>query len=257
MILKKAFFFLILLSLSACNFPGGQNRTEENANIPVQTPGLLEPSPVVTPTPIPSPTVSPSLKIDTGEKALDNGEWEKALQAFQTIYDSSEGPPQKTAALYGLGRTFFYSQNYHEAVSKFEELIQNYPTAPEVPQANFFLGQSYDALEQYDDAADAYLRYLILRPGLIDGYILNLRGDSLFAAGRYSEAANDYQSSLNYSSLIDSTNIRMKIARSYALYGDYPSAIALYDDIYQYTKNDDTLALIISKGASIYCSWSK
>ena len=254
MIFKKALIFLILLSLSACNLPGGQKRAEEKANTLVQTPDFIEPSPVVTPTPIPSPPVSPFLKIDTGEKALNNGEWDKALQAFQSVYDSSEGPPQKNAALYGLGRTFFYAQNYHEAVSKLEELIQNFPTAPEVPQANFFLAQAYNAFEQYDDAADAYLRYLILRPGLIDGYILNLRGDSLFAAGKYSEAANDYQLSLNYPSLIDSTHIQMKIARSYALYGDYPSAIALYDDIYQYTKNDDTLALINYRKGQAYAA---
>ena len=90
--------------------------------------------------------------------------------------------------------------------------------------------QSYSGLERYSDAADAYLQYMTLSPGIIDGYVLDLRGDALFAAGDYAGAANDYQASLQSPSLNDSILSQMKLARATSLSGDYASALRLYDD---------------------------
>jgi len=51
---------------------------------------------------------------------------------------------------------------------------------------------------QYSDAAQAYLQYLAMRPGVIDGYVLDLRGDALFAGGDYAGAANDFQAAVKH-----------------------------------------------------------
>jgi soluble lytic murein transglycosylase len=242
MLSRKFLYILTIIALTACNL-SAQNKRAMETTITQQQSAEIDPTSTLLLSPIPTSTPLPLLTIESGENALAIGDWEEALNEFQSVFDASNQDSLKSAALLGIGRSYYFAQNFHEAVTIFEELIQNYPNALEVPYANFYLGQSYNALEQYKNASDAYLRYLILRPGFIDAYVLNLRGDSLFAAGNYAEAANDYQAAIKYPSLLDIILLQMKTARSYALFGDYPSAIAIYDDVYQLSNNDDTRAL--------------
>ena len=74
-------------------------------------------------------------------------------------------------------------------------------------------------------------------------------------AGNYSAAAADFQAALPLPSLLDSTFLEMKTARSYALGGDTDAALALYDDIYSRTNNDYTKALIDLRKGQILPTW--
>lgn len=212
----------------------------------------LSPTPSSTPTPLPIPTPVPAVRIDSGDQALFNGDWETALYEYQSAHTTSNDPEVQAAALLGIGRAQLMSRNYYEAQNGLERLIEEFPDSPYLAQAYFFLGQAHDAQEQYYDAADAYLNYLILRPGLIDAYVLHLRGDALFAAGDYAEAANDYKAALESPSLLDEILLRLKLARAYAISGDYPTALALYDDLYYRTSNDNTRALIDLRKGQAY-----
>ena len=90
------------------------------------------------------------------------------------------------------------------------------------------------------------------RPGVIDGYVLDLRGDALFAAGSYAEAAKDFQAAMQAPSLNDSSLLQMKLARSYSVGGDTATALTLYDDLYQRSSDDYTKALIDLRKGQIY-----
>jgi TolA-binding protein len=74
--------------------------------------------------------------------------------------------------------------------------VDTYPESPHLPHAYFSLGQAYHTQQKYSDAAQAYLNYLAQRSGVIDAYVLDLRGDALFAAGDYAGAANDFNAAL-------------------------------------------------------------
>ncbi len=141
---------------------------------------------------------------------------------------------------------------YEDAQQTFTDFIQRYPSSAHLAQAHFFLAQVYSALAQYGDAAQEYLIYLTLKPGIVDGYILDMRGDALFAAGNYAEAATDFQASLQSPSLNDTILVQMKLARAYALSGDYTTALTLYDDIKTRTTNDNTKALIDLRKGQIF-----
>jgi soluble lytic murein transglycosylase len=161
-------------------------------------------------------------------------------------------PQTQAAALLGAGRTYQLAGQLDQAVETLSRLIQDYPDADKIPQAYFALAQAFNAQERYAEAALAYSEYLNRRPGVIDGYVLELRGDARFAAQDYLNAAQDFRAALSQPGLLDSTFLAMKDARAYALAGDTTTALAKYDDLYAHTTNEYTKALIDLRKGQIY-----
>jgi soluble lytic murein transglycosylase len=190
--------------------------------------------------------------VKTGDQALLNGDWENALHEYQLAQANSSNPQMQSAALFGSARANFMARNDYETLSLLDKLISSYPNSPQVAEAHFLKGQALSRQERYSEAAQAYLDYMALRPGQIDAYVLNLRGDALFAAGDYTGAKNDYQATLGAASMLDEIQLRLKLARAYAASGDTPTALALYDDLYNRTQNDYTRALIDLRKGQAY-----
>ncbi|HWQ83823.1 MAG TPA: tetratricopeptide repeat protein, partial [Anaerolineales bacterium] len=200
------------------------------------------------------PTPIPAARIDLAEKALFNGDWDRAFQEFETARLASSDPDLQAAALLGLGRTYYLDAKYEQAATVLTSLIQQFPDGVDAAYAYLILGQIYTALGQPANAAQAYLDYMVRRPGVIDGYVLDLRADALFAAGDYSGSANDYKAALQSPTASDGIFIEMKLARAIALSGDASGAIALYADIYARTNNESTKALSLLRRGQAYMS---
>jgi soluble lytic murein transglycosylase len=238
--------------LAACNLPArpaffGPTSTPRPTSTPTFTP-----TPTITPTPSPTPTPQPAARLQVGEKALLNGDWERALAEFDQADKLSNDPSVRAAAALGTGRTYLLSGNYKDAAKTLDALVQLYPKFERLPQSHFFLGQAYEGLKRYQDAADHYLEYLSLRPGIIDGYVLDIRGDALFAGADYPAAATDFLASLKAPTLNDVAFTRLKLARSLALSKDYATALQLYDEVYAAAANDFTKALIDLRKGQVY-----
>ncbi|MEW5872555.1 MAG: tetratricopeptide repeat protein [Chloroflexota bacterium] len=250
----KPIMLLIVLSLlvQACTRDAGGWRMGPTAT-PTNTP---TPAPTSTPTPRPSPTPTPTpipaARIQSGDQALFYGDWERALQEYQTALDFSTEPETRAAALLGLGRTQLLQKNYYEAIRTLQQMIQDYPDTPQIAHAYFFLAQVHEAQDRPSEAADAYLSYLINQPGLIDAYVKDRRGDLLFAAGDYPGAAEEFRIALQSPSLLDKEFLQLKMARAYALAGDTDTALSLYDDLFLRTASDYTRALIDLRKGQIY-----
>ncbi len=211
-------------------------------------PAIPSPTSTQTPTPIRSP------RIDSADHALFMVDGVITIVQHHLAFDASSDPDVQSAALLGIGRGWLLARNYFEATNILEDLIDNYPDSPNIPEANLTLGHAEQAQEHFSKAADAYLNYLVLRPGVIDGYVLNLRADALFAAGDYGGAALDYQAAAQSPSLLDSTLLQMKTGRALAISREYQNALALYDEIFSQTEDDDTRALIYLRKGQIYTS---
>jgi soluble lytic murein transglycosylase len=192
------------------------------------------------------------MRIENGEEALFNGDEETALAEFQSAQLASSDSLIQAAALLGIGRSHLLARKYQDAVTSLEKLIADYPAFPQLPEAYFYLAQAYDNLERYNDAAQAYLEYRNKRPGIIDAYVSDLRGDALFAAGAYMDAANEFQLAWQSDSQLDKTLLELKRARAHALAGDYSTAIALYDDLYMRVSDNNTRALIDLRKGEAY-----
>jgi soluble lytic murein transglycosylase len=156
--------------------------------------------------------------------------------------DNSADHEVKGAALLGIGNTLHQTGDHQGAVDTLTSFIEIYPQSTLLPEVHFTLAKAYTALDRHAEAADSYLNYLILRPGLIDAYVLNLRGDALVAAGSYGEALIDYRAALGAPSFLESMSIETKIGRSHAAVGDYETALGIYQDLYNRSSSDYTKA---------------
>jgi soluble lytic murein transglycosylase len=210
--------------------------------IPQSLPATALPTLTPTPTLPPTPTPLPAVRIESGDKAYFSGDWEQALLEYEAALATSPDAEIQSAALLGIGRTHTQAGDPAAGGEALNRLIQSFPQSAHGPFAYFALGEAYSALGRHSEAADAYLTYLTLRPGLVDAYILNMRGDELQAAGRYGEALVDYRGAMQAPSFLDSLTIEIKIARSHATVGDYDTALGMYQDIYNRTDNDYTKA---------------
>jgi soluble lytic murein transglycosylase len=234
--------FLVMAVLAiACSrtsrTPFSQQSPAPQADNP---PALPLPSPTLSPTPTlpPTPTPIPAARIVLGDDARQRGDWESALSQYQNASSTSQEADIQSASLLGSGRSHIASGNYQAGVDVLKTLIQNFPAAAHIPQAHFALAQAYSALEMHAEAAESYLNYLILRPGIIDAYVLNLRGDSLSAAGNSAEALIDYRAALQSPSYLNAQQIEIKIAQAHAAMGDHQTALGIYQEIYNRTQDD-------------------
>ena len=195
------------------------------------------PTPTITPTPTPSPTPQPSGWLEVGQRALFDGDWEAAQDAFRQASQSPD-PAVQAAAQLGLGRAALGARRYAEALDILRGVITAFPNTAAATDAYFFLGETYRSLERYAEAAEAYQGFLQHRPGYIDAYLYEWMGDNRFNAGDYSGAASAYQAALQASPPEDRVyGIKLGIARAHHMAGDLTTAIAEYQALYQADAN--------------------
>jgi len=246
--------FLVILFSTGCT------RSSISTNFPTPstptfypTPTILEALPsTATSEPKLSLTNAPVVRIDSGDHAFFNGDWDSALREYQAAFESSNDPHIKAAALLGVGRSYLSMHNTFEAILHLDELIRTYPEWPQLAEAHFFLGEAYRSQGQHDKAAQSFLEYLHFRPGLIDAYILEMRGDEQFIGGDYVGALDSFETALENPSYLDEINLSMKIAQAHFLSGDPQSALSIYEDLYIQTSNDNVRALIDLRKGQIY-----
>jgi len=226
----------VITLLAACNLPltppgptATPSLTGSPSIIPTTTPTL---------TPSPTPTPLPIVRIADAEKALFNGDHERARAEFQTAQADSNEKNTQADALWGLARVEYEDARYQPAITVLQQLTTDHPDSRHSAQAHFLLGQIYITLERPQEAASESATYLSLRPRVIDSYVQELQGDALAAGGDYSGAVSAYQAALQSPRLDDHMQLEIKTASTFALSGDHASALTMYDDIASRAVND-------------------
>ena len=201
-----------------------------------------EPTPTETPTPPPSPsptalspTPLPAARIEKGEYALFIGDWDTARQEFSLVLENSSEPAIEPAARLGLARVQYASGELSTALDTLRELAEKYP---DTIQTYYLLGRVYSDLQRYTEAAEAFQRYLELRPGVIDAYALEWLGDARFSAGEYARAAEAFSGAAAAPRVGPGEPLLIKLGQAYTFAGDTTSALATYDSVYVSTGND-------------------
>jgi len=229
---KRLIIAWVILALSACQaLP---------ASAPTPTPTITagpSPTPTPLPTSTPFPTPIPVARIDSGDLALFYGDYDLARQQYLAALNDSDNRDLQAAALWGLGRTELADKNYQLVVDTLTKLTTDYSESTYAARAYFLMGQAFNGLGQYVQAADAYNTYMTRIPGVLDAYVQEYRGDALTEEKDYSNALNAYTASLNASRLDDGLTLQIKIAQTRASFGDYAGALTLYDQIFAATTN--------------------
>jgi peptidoglycan lytic transglycosylase len=237
--MKRFLLCTTLVALTACNLPQPINLPGLPTSVPpaTETP-VFTPTPLPSPTPPPTPTPVPAVRIDAGEKDLLNGDFDRARDEFRIALEGASDDNTRAAALWGTGRVEYQDENYAGALEPLRLLVELYPNAQQAPWAYFLLGETYDALQRYSEAANAYKTYVNLRPGRIDSYAQEKLGDSYAASGDNPNALAAYQAALKSPQLGDTINLQKKIAQMYIALGSSQQALDIYDQIFQSNSND-------------------
>jgi soluble lytic murein transglycosylase len=176
-------------------------------------------------------------RIDSGDWALFFGDYDLARNEYRAAYNDSTNDALKAAALWGLGRTELADGNFQTAIEYINTLTGTFPESTYAARAYFLLGQAYNGLQEYQQAADAYNAYMTRVPGVLDGYVQEYRGDALNEAKDYPGAVNAYNAALNASRLDDGLLLQIKIANARADFGDYAGALTVYDQVFNASSN--------------------
>ena len=87
-------------------------------------------------------------------------------------------------------------------------------------------------------ALEAYSAYLQKKPGVLDAYIQELRGDIYAALDNYQSALDAYTAAIKASQPGGSIEIQMKTGQMYAAMGDDKNALRTYLAVYDATQSD-------------------
>ena len=221
-------WLVMIAVISGCNLPVAMPVSTPVFTI---TPGGPSPTPTATIPPTPFPTLAPVVRIEAGDKALFQGEYELAREHYLTAFNDSTERAVQAAALWGLGRTELADAHYQPAIDFLTRLTTEHPESTYSARAPFLMARAYYGLNQFQQSADAYNAYLTNIPGVLDGYIQEYRGDALTEAQDFGGARSAYEAALAAPRLDDGLILQIKIAQSRSSFGDYAGALALYDQI--------------------------
>jgi len=250
---------LLGVLLVACSLPGmltvQGTPTPTSSPTPSQTlTPTITPSPTPTLTPTVTSTPAPQVRVAEADHALFNGDYEAALGWYTTALDSTSDPSIRVAALLGQGRIHYLTGIYPNALDELRDVIFDHPDSPQSADAYFYLAETYMKLYRYAEAAEAFSGYLNLRPGVLDGYINERRGDALAATGEYSAALDAYTSAVLAPRLPTDFSIELKLAGMYVILGDYATAQVVYDDIFNRTSSENIRAQVDYARGQMYAS---
>src|SRR5262245_14015410 len=175
---KRLVWLGIVLVMCACNLP---------VPLPIPTPVFTitpgpSPIPTATITPTPLPTLEPVVRIEAGDKALFQGDYELAREQYLAALNDSTDRAVQAAALWGLGRTELADSHYQPAIDALTRLTTEQPESTYSARAPFLMARAYYGLNQFQQSADSYNTYLTRIPGVLDGYVQEYRGDALTEA---------------------------------------------------------------------------
>ena len=224
---------IVLMGCDAVPISFGVTATPPATNTPE-----APPTPTATATPMPVPTIPPLTRIQSGERALFYGDYETARREFESAYRDGDSSLVRAAALWGLGRTEYADGRPGTALGPLQQIITEFPDSPFIPYANFLLGKANYDLDRYQESANNFGIYLEIRPGVLDAYVQELRGDALFDNGDFPEALEAYNAAIAAPQIGDTLSVEVKAAQTHAKIGDFGSAISTYDAIFARTDND-------------------
>ena len=243
--MRKSIIWLFILTLLVTSCKGSASTRNLTAATPAGSnalgaPGSITALPTASPTPNlpPTPTPQPAVRVELAEQALFVGDYETARREFQDALTASSDPEVQAAASLGVGRSFYLAKNYTNAVDALNRTLTTYPDSPVNASVYYFLARTYDAQSQFDRAAQAYGKYLELRPGVLDAYMQERRGDALMSAGSPAEAVEAYEAAYNAPRQGETMWIALKLGQAYASLGDYSNAIKTYLQVYETSDND-------------------
>lgn len=132
-----------------------------------------------------------------GETAAESGDFELARNYFLELDETHHRSVWAPRALYARGRLFLEEQNYSEASQAFELLRERHPRNPMTQRIGTALGESYYQQRKFEEAIDAFLEALPYLDDENRAKAVYLTAESYNALNNYEDATRYYRQYLN------------------------------------------------------------
>lgn len=193
------------------------------------------PTPELTPTPTPEPTATPAFvfgpdPFSQGMLARRNGDYARAIAAFQVTLNSNPAPELAREAQFRLGEAYWLHNDNARALTVLGAYFLANSDGVRIPETHYLLADVYRALQDYPNALAhlrAYRAHTQTLAGDTDAKIADLMvlaGDSENAIAQYDRALQD--TTLSNGARI---SILMRVADVHQGRGEPALAAARYD----------------------------
>lgn len=231
---RLALLAALMLASLACNI-----QRVLDPSLPTSTSAALpQITPTWTPEPSPTPAQTSAARVEAGDLAFFNGDWDTARREYQQALNGSGDDDLSAAALLGIGRSYYEQGEYLAAREALNTQLSLYPASSWRAEAYFALAEVLEAMDNPSGAAEAYANYLQAQPGVIDSYIQEWRGDALRQALDYVGAIAAYQAAAGAARVSDNSSLQVKIGNAYLANGDVSNALLTYQAVAAATSND-------------------
>jgi len=108
---------------------------------------------------VPPAGVSAQRMYDTAFDDYTAGRWDLAIQGFQTFVGQFSRAPQAPDAQYNIGQSFYQQSKWSDARDAYLKVIKDYPQVAQpstLADAYYKLGMTYEKLNNLDGAKQAY-----------------------------------------------------------------------------------------------------
>ena len=105
---------------------------------------------------IPPPNVSPKRTYDAAFSDYAGGQYDLAIEGFQTFLKFFPRSPLADDAQVNIGNALYNAGKFKDAVTAYQRAISDYPQTDSIPTAYYKLGQSYNQLKEPALARKAY-----------------------------------------------------------------------------------------------------
>ncbi|NPA31688.1 MAG: tetratricopeptide repeat protein, partial [Chloroflexi bacterium] len=202
--------------------------------------------------PTPTPTPAPADLWLTGQRALFYGDWDAAQAAFRAAADRAATDAERAQALTGLGRAYYATGRYPEALDILRQVVEQYGHTPAAAEAYAYLGWTYAQLQRYADAAAAFEAAAPLS-GPLTPYLHEWAGDAWFNAGLYADSARAYQAALDAQPFAERVfGIYLGLARALYEDGRYDQAHQTFQTTFNLATDDGQRARTLYHWAQVY-----
>ncbi|MDR2029138.1 MAG: cyclic nucleotide-binding domain-containing protein [Treponema sp.] len=93
---------------------------------------------------------------------ISQEKYQQAYLAFKKIADAGEEPEYTAKSAYEIGRCLFLLNKYDDCIKHYTMMITKYPKHPNLGDALFFMGQSYEKNGRKDQAVVFYKKILTM-----------------------------------------------------------------------------------------------
>ena len=131
------------------------------------------------PPPTAQPGVSPVRMYDEAFGDYTRGDYDLAIEGFQTFIRMFPRTDRTDDAQLKIGDSLYAAKRFPEAVAAFQKVVSDYPQSDSVPAAYYKLGLTYEAVKQPELARKAFETVLKNHQGSNEAILAKQRLDVL------------------------------------------------------------------------------